>query len=257
MAHCGIYKITNLINGKYYIGQSINIEHRWKNHQWDAWHKESHSYNCYFHRALRKYNDSANWKYEILEECPINQDVLDNEEKFWITALKANDKQFGYNLTDGGQGSSNVAIKLSDEQIHEIYDLLLHSSMLQKDIATKYCVGQDTISEINQGKTRILTDKEYHYPLRKNKKIHICPYCGKSISRESICCQDCRSKLNRVVEWPSREQLKEEIRNNSFSSLGRKYGVNGTAITKWCRKYGLPYRKKDIITYSDEEWKKI
>lgn len=51
---------------------------------------------------------------------------------------------------------------------------------------------------------------------------------------------------NRKVERPSKEILSKEIINFSFVSLGKKYGVCDKCIVKWCKYYGLPYRKKDI-----------
>jgi very-short-patch-repair endonuclease len=50
----------------------------------------------------------------------------------------------------------------------------------------------------------------------------------------------------RKVKRPSKEKLLIEINEQSFSSLGRKYGVSDNAIRKWCKYYKIPYRKKDL-----------
>lgn len=47
------------------------------------------------------------------------------------------------------------------------------------------------------------------------------------------------------------------IRNESFVSIAKKYNVSDKAICKWCERYNLPSKKKDIKTYSDEEWSLI
>ena len=60
-----------------------------------------------------------------------------------------------------------------------------------------------------------------------------------------------------MVDRPSREQLKEEIRNNSFLALSKKYEVSDNAIRKWCKVYNLPYKKRDIDGYTEEEWYNI
>ena len=52
----------------------------------------------------------------------------------------------------------------------------------------------------------------------------------------------------------SRKVLKEKIRTYSFVDIGKEYGVSDTAIKKWCIKYNLPSKKKDIKQFSDEEW---
>ena len=81
-----------------------------------------------------------------------------------------------------------------------------------------------------------------------------CIDCGKVINKYATRCIECYAKLMRRTIWPTREELKELIRNNSFESLGRRFGVNGNAIRKWCDNYHLPRRVKDIKEYSDEEW---
>lgn len=65
------------------------------------------------------------------------------------------------------------------------------------------------------------------------------------------------SNSKRMVERPSREVLKKEIRIYSFVSLGKKYGVSDKAISKWCIFYHLPSRKTDIKKYTNEEWEKL
>ena len=87
-------------------------------------------------------------------------------------------------------------------------------------------------------------------PLKTNK----CCECGKLITDQAKMCQECYKKSIRKVEWPDRDVLKNDIRTQSFLSLSSKYGVSDKAIVKWCIHYNLPSKKKDIKTYSDEEW---
>ena len=51
----GIYKITNLINEKVYIGQSVDINYRFNNHKSESFNPKSNAYNTAIHRAIRKY----------------------------------------------------------------------------------------------------------------------------------------------------------------------------------------------------------
>lgn len=53
-------------------------------------------------------------------------------------------------------------------------------------------------------------------------------------------------KQRKVFERPSKEELFEMIKSNSFESIGKKYNVSSTTIRKWCKSYKIPYRKKDI-----------
>ncbi len=88
----GIYIITNLINGKRYIGQSIDIKRRFWDHRC-----VSHERNRHLRFALMKYG-KENFKYEVLEEC--KEDELDEREKFYIEKLNPE-----YNVLEGGQSS--------------------------------------------------------------------------------------------------------------------------------------------------------
>lgn len=78
----GIYKITNKINQKCYIGKSIDIEHRFKKHQTDAlWISDKNfKYNYPLYQAFRKYG-IENFSFEILEEC--KEEELDTKEQFY------------------------------------------------------------------------------------------------------------------------------------------------------------------------------
>lgn len=95
-----IYKVTNKVNQKVYIGQtSRSVERRWREHCHDSnSHKESR-YFSHFHSAIRKYSPES-FVVDIIEEC--NNDLLDERESFWIMYYKSNDKNNGYNLTNGG-----------------------------------------------------------------------------------------------------------------------------------------------------------
>ena len=95
----GIYKITNLINGKVYIGQSINIDKRIKEHFWKAQNSKDISFNSILHQAIRKYG-KENFLCEIVEECDI--DIIDERERFYIKYFNSLSPN-GYNILEGGQ----------------------------------------------------------------------------------------------------------------------------------------------------------
>lgn len=97
----GIYLITNNINGKYYVGQSIDIQTRWYNHKKDCFNPNASSYKTYFYQALRKYG-VENFSFDIIEEC--KEEELNEKEIYWIKVLNANKHEIGYNTTDGGDG---------------------------------------------------------------------------------------------------------------------------------------------------------
>lgn len=106
---CGIYKITNKINGKAYIGKSTDIEYRWKQHLLNI-NKQNFQYalTC----ALRKYGKD-NFEWEIVERCSENE--LDDKEIFYIKKFDTfvgDGYGWGYNMTRGGDGQNGVGVQV-------------------------------------------------------------------------------------------------------------------------------------------------
>lgn len=100
-----IYKITNQLNEKAYIGQTTQpVEVRWYAHIYSANREDDNRY--YFQRALQK-DGVNNFKFEILEEIPNEQ--LNEHEQYWIkfyhTYRYDPQGNEGYNLTWGGEGN--------------------------------------------------------------------------------------------------------------------------------------------------------
>lgn len=96
-----IYKITNLVNGKIYVGKTaLTLEERFSAHWNDA--KSNHT-NQILHHAMRKYG-IENFIIELIEEC--NLDVINEREMYWIKTLDSRwgYSNKGYNMTDGGEG---------------------------------------------------------------------------------------------------------------------------------------------------------
>lgn len=243
---CGIYKITNLINGHSYIGQSINITRRWRAHR--NYDKDREG-NRPLYRAFEKYG-LKNFSFSILEECDVND--LDKKEQYWIAYYDTYNN--GYNLTLGGQGVLGSSVKLSDLDVKEIVELLQKSSLSQKLISEMFSVGEDTISEINQGKTRRM--EGIQYPIREHGISQLCPNCGGKKDRSAKLCHQCML-IELRKSRPDRDTLKQLIRSTPFTTIGKMYGVSDNAIRKWCVIYNLPKRTKDIKTYTDSEWKTV
>jgi len=96
-----IYKATNLINNKSYIGQTQNSLKQRKNEHIN--HAKSNRYSMIFHKAIRKYGND-NFKWEVLCECN-DIDELNKMEKHHIKEHNTFiDNGNGYNMTTGGDG---------------------------------------------------------------------------------------------------------------------------------------------------------
>lgn len=92
---CGIYKITNLLTEQCYIGQSVNISDRWKQHCKCGLGIEASATNVLYNSMQR--DKIWNFTFELLEECP--KELLNEKERFWINMYQSN--MFGYNSTKG------------------------------------------------------------------------------------------------------------------------------------------------------------
>ena len=100
---CGIYMIQNLVNFKIYIGQSVNIEDRWKGHI-NAFNKGK-GINKHFQNSWDKYGED-NFEFTILCECDESQ--LNTMEEYYIFELMTYDPDFGYNKNYGGNGIGTI-----------------------------------------------------------------------------------------------------------------------------------------------------
>ena len=90
----GIYKITNEINGKVYVGQSKDLKARKRSHFSDL--KRNQHANFHLQNAFNKYKVN-NFIFEILEIC--KEDELDEKEYKWMNKFNSHNSEFGYNIT--------------------------------------------------------------------------------------------------------------------------------------------------------------
>lgn len=90
--NCGIYMIMNLVNGKFYIGSSYNINNRWNNHK--ACLRTNNHPSKYLQRAYNKYGEE-NFIFEILENC-LEEKLLEREQ-IWLDFHHVYNKDIGYN----------------------------------------------------------------------------------------------------------------------------------------------------------------
>jgi len=97
---CGIYVITNLLNDKRYVGQTISFYHRWNQHK-------SKNPEQQIGKDIQKYG-RENFKFEIIEKCKIEE--LDEKEDYWIKKLNTI-IPYGYNIKYGGINGSTYNYK--------------------------------------------------------------------------------------------------------------------------------------------------
>lgn len=109
---CGIYMIQNEVNHKIYVGQSLDVEHRWKVHKWSLngnYHSSTH-----LQQAWDKYGENS-FSFTLLLEC--EQSQLNTYEQYYILELMTYDRRVGYNSSYGGS-----AERLTEESKKKIGD---------------------------------------------------------------------------------------------------------------------------------------
>lgn len=140
-----IYKITNTINGKIYIGQSIRpIQKRFKRHINDA---INNNINTHFAKAIRKYGKD-NFVIEEIDTAN-SQDELNRKEQYWIKYYDSTNK--GYNETDSiYKCGGNTYKNKTDEEMQKIKEKIKISKLSNNNPNSKKikCLNTKTNDEL-------------------------------------------------------------------------------------------------------------
>ena len=121
-----IYKTTNLLNGKIYIGQ----------HKKKTFDKNYYGSGTWFSKVLRKYG-KENFCCELIEYCE-SADELNQKEIKWIEFFQSRNPDIGYNLARGGE---QVVVGCTDQEVNKISMCLLNVS--EKEVYEKVCKLQE------------------------------------------------------------------------------------------------------------------
>ena len=157
-------------------------------------------------------------------------------------------KSFG--LTD-----SNAATKALEKQLEEARKCVLLCANCHRGLHAGHLELPENVKDFfNEARARKLLEAKWQI---KHNQIKYCARCGIEISRNAKYCLECRALLSRKVDRPSREELKKLIREKPFTHIAQEYSVSDKAVRKWCIAYNLPSKKKDIITYTNEEWEDV
>lgn len=166
----GIYKITNLVNNKSYIGKSIHIPRRFLEHRSPNEWKRTPNKPLYI--AFKKYG-LENFTFEVIEKC--SKDELNNKEKYWIAKLDTQNPNKGYNITAGGDGhdpdENHPNHKLTRQDVIDIrtrYNNLERRMDVEEDYKTK--IGPSGFAKIWNGET--WSDIMPEVYTEENKQFH-------------------------------------------------------------------------------------
>lgn len=193
-ALCGIYKIVNNANGKVYIGQSINIKARWKDHINTL--NRGNSRCTLLQRAWNKYGQS-NFSFEILELCEEN--ILDDIETKYIEFYDS--RHNGYNIESGGNQNKHLS---------DMTKRLISKAHLGKVASdeTKRKMSESRLGDKNPMYGRNHTDatKKKISENNKGKTSHVV-----SDEQKEICRQ---ANLGKIVSEETRRKISEANKGN-------------------------------------------
>lgn len=170
-----IYKITNNVNGKVYIGQTIQtVKERFYQHC--ATKCSDSVLNMAIHKAIKKYGKS-NFTIEVIEE--VDKDSLNDREKFWIEYY--NSYNNGYNSTRGGQDGSTHCKELDTESIIKEYN----SGKSLRSIGNTFKVDKQTTKDLLI-RNNITLRTTRSYKLSQTDRISIIEDVKSGIDRKLI-----------------------------------------------------------------------
>lgn len=201
-----IYKITNIINNKIYIGKTIRTaEIRWQEHIRESKLNKDFT-NIPLYNAFNKYG-IENFNFQILEEN-IPNNLLNQREKKYIKLYNSQDKEKGYNIADGGNGG-RIFSKLTEDNVLNIIKILKDENNLDSfsTIGEKFNISGSSIRAINVGES--WKQDNISYPIRKYN------ITGLSINKDNY-----KKIINDILN--SKESLK---------NIQKKYNLSEDKIT--------------------------
>lgn len=188
-----IYKVTNLVNQKVYIGQTtLTLDDRKKSHYKEAKYKKN---NNRFHNALNFYK-KEDFKWEILEDSIIDLEELNSKEIYYISLYDTTNKSKGYNLklggNNGGLNSLDTKLKIGKSTKERWQNPKIAKKMYNGLIKGTETIKQRALNNIKYGICKNCK-KEFTY----KKDYHIM-FCSKECRIEYFKCNKGLNKANEI-----------------------------------------------------------
>lgn len=219
-------------NKKVYIGiTKFKPEYRWNNGQ--GYKRQKYIYN-----AILKYGWD-NIKHIILEEN-LGELEAKEKEKYYIHLFNSNDKIFGYNLTSGGDGTS---------------DVIFTKKRIQKIIASnkKRIITDETKEKIRKARIGTKVSQETRKKMSENRKGKNNPFYGKHLNDEA------KKKMSIANSGFNNKKSihigKYDLEYNLIEIYGSLREANKSGYNR--RKFLNELNDIEFIEYGGYLWKKI
>lgn len=182
--------------------------------------------------GLKRYNTNGYYQYYIPEHHLANKAGLVYEHQIMAEAKL------------GRELKPEEVVHHNDRDRHNnSFDNLI----VFKTIAdhTAYHAGRD-----------IVLDGDVYVTVDSNDKTAVkneCPYCGRLKYYSAKMCIEYYNK-ERAKNIPTKDELRKHLLDKSMCAIGRIYDVSDNAVRKWCKKYNLPFKRKDIKKFREENY---
>ena len=210
-----IYCYTNKINGKKYVGQTINAEQRYNAHKSNYQNPNNTEYNSLIHRAFRKYGFN-NFTYEILVKDIDDINVLNELEIYYIKKFNCQTPN-GYNVEAGGKNCAKP--KTLEHRKKEIWG---QAKLTEEEVIELRKAYRDKKSPTE------IYNKKYKDRLHYNSFLNI--WVGKryGLIMPEVFQNGRHTKL--TAETVKQIRKDREQTNLSYDKLAEKYGVSKGTI---------------------------
>lgn len=239
-----VYKITNKLNNKGYIGITSNLQKRWNQHKHQAKSKVGKNYPLY--RAIRKYGID-NFKFEVIEENVKTIKELGKLERFYINKFESHVSKNGYNLTMGGeccQYDGNPRTKLTVEDVMEIRTIYEECKIGVSEcwLLYKSKISYSAFEKIWEGQTwkGIMDDVYTKENKEKHKKVISKPIGSKNPSA--------------IYTEEEVLQIRKFYVNNSLSKTYEKYGQKSKNKTSFRGIIDRCYLNVPVYSKTKKKW---
>lgn len=239
-----IYKHTNKIDGKSYVGQTKrDAQIRWQN-------GNGYKNNPYFYNAIEKYGWN-NFSHEIIEKGILTQEVANDREIFWIAFY--NSYEYGYNLTKGGSNGEHMGvpvlqIDMSTKQVVNTYPSIADASRETKTDSSQ-------ISRCCYRKEKNISANGFYWCFEDEYNGNWEPSVNKNC--HGIICIETGEKFDRIIDaldkYPNAVNIKRALKRSSCTAAGLHWAY----IENYNENYHLEDKKKTTKKIICIETKKI
>ena len=234
-----VYLAKNNVNGKCYVGKTIDLNRRKIKHKSDSL---NYIQNGKFARAIRKYGfDKFSWS--ILCECS-NAFELNEKEKYFIGTFDS--IKNGYNVTLGGEGGNT----LIDEEVKMMHKKKIKESLSKKEHSTSktwfvynekfeefILTGRMFINFFELRNIKVMTMRQIVYGRRK-RKFH----CGYTASLEKLSIDELKKRLSENdIVIPNKKKISWIFEKNGAR-------IEFRLREDFCKKTGLTFGQARMIT---------